>query len=52
VLVLRDGLVHEQGRTEDVFAQPASDYTRLLLAAATSASRQQQGLPPALGATP
>ena len=52
VLVLRDGLVHEQGRTEDVFAQPASDYTRLLLAAATSASRQQQGLPPAPGANP
>ena len=43
VLVLRDGLVHEQGLTAEVFANPASDYTRLLLAAATSASRQGQG---------
>ena len=42
VLVLRDGLVHEQGRTADVFSQPASDYTRLLLEAATSASRHRQ----------
>jgi ABC-type microcin C transport system duplicated ATPase subunit YejF len=42
VLVLRDGLVHEQGLTAEVFANPASDYTRLLLSAATSASRQGQ----------
>ncbi len=36
VLVLRQGLVHEQGLTEAVFARPASDYTRLLLDAALS----------------
>jgi peptide/nickel transport system ATP-binding protein len=42
VLVLRDGLVHEQGLTAEVFSNPASDYTRLLLSAATSASRQGQ----------
>jgi ABC-type glutathione transport system ATPase component len=45
VLVLRDGLVHEQGLTAEVFAQPGSDYTRLLLSAATSAARPQQGQP-------
>jgi ABC-type glutathione transport system ATPase component len=45
VLVLRDGLVHEQGLTAGVFAQPGSDYTRLLLSAATSAARPQQAQP-------
>ena len=45
VLVLREGRVHEQGLTADVFARPASDYTRLLLAAATSASRPQSDPP-------
>ena len=45
VLVLRDGLVHEQGLTSEVFAQPGSDYTRLLLSAAPSAARSQQAQP-------
>jgi len=42
VIVLKDGLIHEQGRTDEVFARPRSDYTQLLLASATSASRALQ----------
>jgi peptide/nickel transport system ATP-binding protein len=33
ILVMKDGVVVEQGRTADVFAAPAHDYTRKLLAA-------------------
>ena len=39
VLVLRDGVVHEQGDTAGVFSDPRSDYTRSLLQAATRATR-------------
>ena len=35
VIVLQKGIIAEAGPTEDVFAQPASRYTRLLLAAAS-----------------
>jgi peptide/nickel transport system ATP-binding protein len=35
VIVLQKGVVAEAGPTEDVFAKPASNYTRLLLAAAS-----------------
>ena len=35
VIVLQKGVVAEAGPTEDVFAHPASQYTRLLLAAAS-----------------
>lgn len=34
ILVMQDGAVVEAGRTEEVFADPAQDYTRRLLAAA------------------
>jgi peptide/nickel transport system ATP-binding protein len=33
VMVMRHGKVVEEGATRDVFANPASDYTRSLLAA-------------------
>jgi ABC-type microcin C transport system duplicated ATPase subunit YejF len=39
VLVLRAGVVHEQGDTAAVFSAPRSDYTRSLLQAATRATR-------------
>ena len=39
VLVLQGGVVHEQGDTAQVFADPASAYTRALLLASTRASR-------------
>ena len=48
VLVLRDGVVHDQGETDAVFAEPKSDYTRSLLQAATRATR----LAAACGAAP
>ncbi|MFT4295211.1 MAG: ATP-binding cassette domain-containing protein [Micropruina sp.] len=32
VVVLRDGRIEEQGRTEQVFANPAAEYTRTLVA--------------------
>jgi microcin C transport system ATP-binding protein len=34
VVVLRNGVVVEQGRADDVFAEPREDYTRALMAAA------------------
>jgi len=34
VLVMRDGKVVEQGPAAEIFAQPKSDYTRALFAAA------------------
>jgi len=34
VLVMRDGIVVEQGPAQDVFEQPKSDYTKALIAAA------------------
>jgi microcin C transport system ATP-binding protein len=34
VLVMRDGIVVEQGPAQDVFEQPRSDYTKALIAAA------------------
>jgi ABC-type microcin C transport system duplicated ATPase subunit YejF len=39
VLVLREGVVHEEGATRQVFADPRSSYTRALLEASTRASR-------------
>ena len=39
VLVLREGVVHEEGDTRQVFADPRSAYTRALLEASTRASR-------------
>jgi peptide/nickel transport system ATP-binding protein len=35
VVVLRDGTVREAGATQAVFRQPANDYTRLLVHAAS-----------------
>jgi peptide/nickel transport system ATP-binding protein len=43
VIVMRDGRVREAGPTDTVFREPADDYTRLLLAAA---SRGYANLPP------
>lgn len=34
VLIMKNGEILEQGKVEDVYAHPASDYTRLLLEAA------------------
>ncbi|MDO4638149.1 MAG: dipeptide ABC transporter ATP-binding protein [Lautropia sp.] len=34
LLVMKDGVVMEQGRVEEIFMSPATDYTRELLAAA------------------
>ena len=34
VLVMKDGVVVEQGPAENIFAHPRQDYTRALLAAA------------------
>ena len=45
VLVLRDGRVHEQGDTAEVFANPQSSYTRALLESATRASRADAAVP-------
>jgi ABC-type glutathione transport system ATPase component len=39
VLVLREGVVHEEGATRQVFTDPRSAYTRALLEASTRASR-------------
>ena len=43
VIVLQKGVVAEAGLTEEVFANPQDDYTRLLLAAA---SRKKGSLSP------
>ena len=43
VVVMRDGRVREAGPTDAVFREPADDYTRMLLAAA---SRGYANLPP------
>ncbi|MGQ3029834.1 MAG: microcin ABC transporter ATP-binding protein, partial [Ferrovibrionaceae bacterium] len=34
VIVMKDGKVVEQGPATDIFSQPATDYTRALMAAA------------------
>jgi peptide/nickel transport system ATP-binding protein len=41
VIVLQKGIVAEAGPTEDVFANPIHDYTRLLLAAASRENTEQ-----------
>ena len=40
VIVLQNGVVAEAGCTEEIFAKPAHDYTRLLLAAASRGTYQ------------
>ncbi len=42
VIVLQKGIVAEAGPTEDVFAKPIHNYTRLLLAAASRENRTEQ----------
>ena len=34
VIIMRNGEILEQGKVEEVYAKPVSDYTRLLLEAA------------------
>ncbi len=54
VVVLRDGVVVEQGRTAEVLGRPRDPYTRLLIAAAPSlaAGRRRQGAPAIRTGTP
>ncbi|RRJ88232.1 ABC transporter ATP-binding protein [Gulosibacter macacae] len=42
VLVLRDGQVVEEGRTQQVFAEPQHPYTQTLLAAALGSDHQEE----------
>ncbi|XYD12447.1 ATP-binding cassette domain-containing protein (plasmid) [Methylobacterium sp. NMS12] len=52
VVVMRDGVIVEHGRTEEVFAHPATAYTRGLLAAIPGLDRFGTGLTsPPLGLT-
>ncbi len=50
VVVLRDGIVREAGRTQSVFRQPADDYTRLLVEAARRGYARLPGSPAAMAA--
>jgi peptide/nickel transport system ATP-binding protein len=50
VVVLRDGTVREAGRTQAVFRQPADDYTRLLVEAASRGYARLPGSPAAMAA--
>ena len=50
VVVLRDGIVREAGRTQSVFRQPADDYTRLLVEAASRGYARLPGSPAAMAA--
>ena len=43
ILVMRDGVVIEQGPTERIFAQPAQAYTRALMAAAFELEAVEEG---------
>ncbi len=54
VVVLRDGLVVEQGRADEVLGRPRDTYTRLLIASAPSLAdgRKRRGVAPAHGGTP
>jgi len=54
VVVLRDGVVVEQGRAAEVLGRPRDPYTRLLIAAAPSlgAGRRRRGAPAIHTGTP
>jgi microcin C transport system ATP-binding protein len=43
ILVMRDGVVVEQGPTERIFEQPAQAYTRALMAAAFELEALEEG---------
>ena len=44
VVVLRHGLVVEEGTAEQIFARPREDYTRALMAAAFSLEADESGV--------
>ncbi|MCL1899745.1 MAG: argininosuccinate lyase [Promicromonosporaceae bacterium] len=52
VVVLKDGLVVEQGSVDDVFGNPQSQHTRALLAASTLTPRRPEPGPRAAEASP
>ncbi len=52
VVVLRDGTIREAGSTDAVFRQPADDYTRLLIRAASRAYANLPDAPAPAGALP
>ncbi len=52
VIVLRDGVVRESGRTQAIFRAPADDYTRLLIDAASRGYANLPDAAPALAGSP
>jgi microcin C transport system ATP-binding protein len=50
LIVMKDGVVVEQGPAEEIFARPKADYTKALMAAAFSLETRQTAAEPAVSA--